>query len=62
MYATGLHEVGISAVGHYSMLEIRDLFTLLCAVFNQPQYRVDKQLNILLDEKNKEDEGSKVTA
>lgn len=62
MYATGLHEVGSSAVGHYSMLEIRDLFTLLCAAFNQPQYRVDKQLNILLDEKNKEDEGSKVTA
>ncbi len=62
MYATGLHEVGSSAVEHYSMLEIRDLFTLLCAAFNQPQYRVDKQLNILLDEKNEEDDGSKATA
>lgn len=61
MYATGLHEVGSSAVEHYSMLEIRDLFTLLCAAFNQPQYRVDKQLNILLDEKNKEDDGSTAT-
>ena len=61
MYATGLHEIGSSAVEHYSMLEIRDLFTLLCAAFNQPQYRVDKQLNILLDEKNEEDDGSTAT-
>ena len=61
MYATGLHEVGSSAVEHYSMLEVRDLFTLLCAAFNQPQYRVDKQLNILLDEKNEEDDGSTAT-
>ncbi len=61
MYATGLHEVGSSEVEHYSMLEIRDLFTLLCAAFNQPQYRVDKQLNILLDEKNEEDDGSTAT-
>ena len=51
MYTTGLPEVGSSAVEHYSMHEIRDLFTLLCAAFNQPQYRVDKQPNILLDEK-----------
>lgn len=49
MYATGLHEVGSSAVEHYSMLEIRDLFMLLCAAFNQPRYRVDKQLNVLTD-------------
>lgn len=46
---TGLHEVGSSAVEHHSMLEIRDLFMLLCAAFNQPQYRVDKQLNVLTD-------------
>lgn len=50
MYATGLHEVGSSAVEHYSMLEIRDLFMLLCAAFNQPRYRVDKQLNVLPEE------------
>ncbi len=62
MYATGPHEVGSSAVEHYSMLEIRDLFTLLCAAFNQPQYRVDKQLNILLDEKKVKVDDSKVTA
>lgn len=50
MYATGLHEVGSSAVEHYSMLEIRDLFMLLCTAFNQPRYRVDKQLNVLPEE------------
>ena len=50
-YATGLPEVGSSAVEHYYMLDIRDLFTLLCGAFNQPQYRIDKQLNIILDEK-----------
>ena len=49
MYATGLHEVGSSAVEHYSMLDIRDLFMLLCAAFNQPRYRVDRQLNVLTD-------------
>lgn len=50
MYATGLHEVGSSAVEHYPMPEIRDLFMLLCAAFNQPRYRVDKQLNVLPEE------------
>ena len=55
MYATGLHEVGGSAVEHYSMLELHDLFVLLCAAFNQPQYRVDKQLNVLPEEINSSD-------
>jgi hypothetical protein len=32
------------------MLELHDLFVLLCAAFNQPQYRVDKQLNVLPEE------------
>ena len=32
---------------HRAALEIRDLFTLLCYTFNQPQYRVDKDLNII---------------
>lgn len=55
MYATGLHEVGSSAVEHYSMLELHDLFVLLCAAFNQPQYRADKQLNVLPEEINSSD-------
>ena len=49
LYATGLHEVGSSAVEHYPMPEIRDLFMLLCAAFNQPRYRIDKQQNALTD-------------
>ena len=62
MYTTGLHVVGSSAVGDYLMFEIRDLYTLPCAAFNQPQYRIDKQLNILLDEKKVKVDDSKVTA
>ncbi|MDE6007394.1 MAG: hypothetical protein K2G67_07560 [Muribaculaceae bacterium] len=34
---------------------------VLWATFNQSQYRVDKQINIFLDEKNKDNDGSKVT-
>lgn len=47
MYATGHHSIGSSAVGHYSVLEIRDLFILLCAAFRQPQFRVDSNLNVI---------------
>lgn len=47
MYATGLHEAGSEAVGHYSKLQLQDLFQLLCLAFRQPQYRVDKSLNII---------------
>ena len=47
MYATGHHSIGSSAVGHYSVLEIRDLFILLCAAFRQPQFRVDGNLNVI---------------
>lgn len=32
------------------MLEIRDLFMLLCAAFNQTRDRVDKQLIVLPEE------------
>lgn len=47
MYATGLHEAGSSAVEHYSKLGIKDLFVLMCLAFDQPQYRVDKNLNVI---------------
>ena len=50
MYATGLHEAGSSAVEHYSKLEIKDLFVLMCVAFNQPQYKVDKDLNVISGE------------
>lgn len=48
--ATGLHEAGSSAVEHYFKLEIKDLFILMCVAFNQLQYRVDKDLNVISDE------------
>ena len=47
MYAAGLHSIGSRAVGHYSALEIKDLFVLMCVAFNQPKYRVDKYLNVI---------------
>ena len=50
MYATGLHEAGSSAVEHYSKLQLHDLFVLLCLAFNQPQYKVDNDLNVISDE------------
>lgn len=52
MYATGLHEVGSAAVEHYSKLEIKDLFVLMCVAFNQPQYKVDKDLNVIEVDRN----------
>lgn len=47
MYATGLHEAGSSAVRHYSRLRLGDLFLLLCLAFDQPQFRVDDNLDIV---------------
>ena len=50
MYATRLHEIVCSVVGHYSKLQIQDLFVLMCVAFNQPQYKVDKDLNVISGE------------
>ena len=46
-YAAGLHKVGSSAVNRYTMLELRDRFTLMNAAFGQMPYKVDKELNII---------------
>lgn len=46
MYASGLHKQGSKAVEHYSALELKDRFILLCAAFNQPQYKVNEDLEI----------------
>lgn len=46
-YASGLHKVGSDAVGHYTSMTLQDRFVLACAAFNQPQYRVDENLNII---------------
>ena len=47
MYAAGLHKEGSSAVKRYTKLELKDHFTLMCAAFDQPMYKVDKGLNVI---------------
>ena len=46
-YASGLHKVGSSAVNRYTMMELKDRFTLMNAAFGQKPYKVDTELNIL---------------
>ena len=48
MYAAGLHRQGSGAVSHYTMLELADRFKLMNLAFDQKDYRVDKNLGILL--------------
>lgn len=48
-YVAGLHRLGSKAVDHYTHLELKDTFILMCLAFEQPQYKVDKQLNIISD-------------
>lgn len=47
MYAAGLHKVGSKAVNRYTKMEMKDHFTLMCVAFDQPIYKVDKELNII---------------
>lgn len=49
MYLAGLHNRGSQAVHHYTEERIADRFGLMCAAFGQPQYKVDKDLNIIED-------------
>jgi hypothetical protein len=46
-YAAGLHKVGSSAVNRYTMMELKDRFTLMNAAFGQKPYKVDKDLNVI---------------
>ena len=46
-YASGLHKVGSSAVKRYTMMELKDRFTLMNAAFGQKPYKVDEELNII---------------
>lgn len=56
-YAAGLHSEGSDAVNRYTHLELRDRFVLMCAAFDQPQYKVDNNLEMIKEEKD--DEGTK---
>lgn len=47
IYAAGLHRQGSDAVHHYTRMEMKDHFALMNVAFGQPQYHVDKELNIL---------------
>ncbi|MCQ2167580.1 MAG: hypothetical protein MJY69_02780 [Bacteroidales bacterium] len=47
MYAAGLHRRGSSAVTHYTMLELADRFKLMNLAFDQEDYRVDKNLEVI---------------
>lgn len=44
-YVAGLHKAGSHAVDRYTQLERKDRFVLMCAAFDQPEYRVDQDLN-----------------
>ena len=47
IYAAGLHRQGSDAVHHYTRMEMKDHFALMNVAFGQPQYHVDKDLNII---------------
>ena len=44
----GLHRQGsCGAVSHYTMLELTDRFKLMILTFDQEDYRVDKNLEVI---------------
>ena len=45
--AAGLHRQGSGAVTHYTMLELADRFKLMNLAFDQEDYMVDKNLNVI---------------
>lgn len=47
LYAAGLHRIGSDAVNRYTKLELSDKFKLMCFAFGQPEYKVDKLLNVI---------------
>ena len=51
IYAAGLHRQGSGAVSHYTMLELADRFKLMNLAFDQEDYRVDKNLVVINENK-----------
>lgn len=51
-YAAGLHREGSNAVFRYTRLELADRFALLNAAFGEQDYRVDKELRVIVDAKD----------
>ena len=51
-YAAGLHREGSGAVFRYTSLELKDRFALLNAAFGEGDYRVDKELRVITNNKD----------
>ena len=49
IYAAGLHRQGSGAVHRYTMMELADRFALMNVAFEQEDFRVDEQLEIIRD-------------
>lgn len=49
---SGLHKVGSDAVNHYTNMTLQDRFQLMSVAFQQPLYRVDSELNEIIDLKS----------
>lgn len=47
MYAAGLHREGSDAVNHYTHMDMKDRFMLMCYAYGQPVYYVDHNFNII---------------
>lgn len=47
MYAAGLHKKGSSAVNRYTNMELKDRFRIINLAFEQEEYTVDAELNII---------------
>ena len=45
-YAAGLHKEGSDAINHYTKLELKDRFILMCQAFDEKPYSVKKDLSI----------------
>lgn len=55
LYASGLHKEGSAAVKRYTNMGISDKFKLLNAAFSQPFYKVNNDLEIISEGKEKTD-------
>ncbi len=47
LYVSGLHKAGSKAIHRYTMMELGDIFALMCVAFGEPLYKVDQNLNVI---------------
>jgi len=53
MYAAGLHRKGSDAVNHYTSMDLKDRFILMCYAYKQPVYCVNTDLKIIEEKRKK---------